>query len=111
MDHLNRVVAWLNEHWTTLVVGVVLVMTVLRSLVALLRICFKPADGTRLDGFCDVVEGLVGRYEVILDGLDKIRKGRVVEGIETIIETLPDAVDSQAPTPVPGNEQPGDRKV
>jgi len=82
---VEAVTRWVDAHWLLILALYPLVIGILRIIVLVIRKKIKPEDGTRLDGFCDFIEGLMIRSDVILAGLDKIRKGNVIEGVTDII--------------------------
>lgn len=71
-------------------------MGLLRLLVLIIRKYYPYDDGSRIDGFCDFVEGIMLRSDAILAGLDKMRKGHVIEGVTEIVTGKTD--DDDTPT-------------
>lgn len=103
MESLNTYVGtaaeWLDNHWLLILAAYPIIVGTLRIIVKLIRKHYKPEEGTRLDGFCDVIEGLMFRGDAILAGLDKMRKGQVVEGVVAILNSEgPPSDEDNTPT-------------
>ncbi len=97
--HLNTLATWVDNHWLIILAAYPIVIGTLRVIVKLIRKHYKPAEGTRLDGFCDFIEGLMFRGDAILSGLDKMRKGQVVEGVVAILNSEgPPSDEDNTPT-------------
>lgn len=111
MEKLNTALNWVNANWHYIVVTLSCFIGGWRLLALVIRATIKPEEGSRLDGFCDIGEGVFLRTAAILEGLNKIRKGKFVEGVNEIVNgDVPPVSDDK--TPIPGSDdKPGFNKL
>lgn len=96
MTLFSSVLAWVDDHWLSLIALGTLLVIVARIFVFIVRKYVKPLDGTFIDGVCDIIEGILLRYPAIIEGIDKIRKGKTEEGIKMIVDVK--IIDDSSPT-------------